>query len=235
MAVCAILPGCLGTFVASYVDICTWEEFYDFIQHSLQKGKSFFFGAIHLIEYSPRTRHVISRIGRARKLRIRGYGSDGMARHFDFRDDRNVFAGCISHYLFYLFLSIISSDFFPVKDLRIVGIIVIYQSFFSFRTDFHQFGELFNFNSPSLIIRQVPVENVHLVHGKHVDKLVYIIYRSEIPAWIEHHSTVRETGSIFYFDGWYRPVGAFVTYFTVNLRGEKLIKCLQSIEKTVGL
>ena len=143
-----------------------------------------------------------------------------MSRHFYFGNNVDVFTCSISYYIFYLFLCVIPSVFFSVEYLRIIYIVIVYQCLFTFRTDFCQFRIFLDFDSPSLIVRQMPVENVHLVHCQQVDKLVNIVNRYIMAANIQHQSAVNKTGRIFYFYSRNRPVCFLIQLVSVNRRRE---------------
>ena len=158
-----------------------------------------------------------------------------MPRHFYFGDYIDIFACSISYYFFYLFLCVISSVFYSVEYLRIVHIIIIYQCLFAFGTDLCQFRIFLDFDSPSLIVRQMPVENVHLVHCQQVDKLVDILYRCVMTANVQHQSAMYKAGSVFDLYSRNRPVGFLLQLFSVYGGREKLINSLHTIEKSIWL
>src|SRR5690606_8955771 len=55
---------------------------------------------------------------------------------------------------------------------------------------------LFYFNTPTVVLHQMPMEHIHFVHGEVVDKFLYIINRIKIPTHIEHQAPPTESGSI---------------------------------------
>ena len=158
-----------------------------------------------------------------------------MSRHFYFGNYIDIFVGRISYDLFNLLLCIIPSMLYTVKYLRVVYIIIVYQRLFPLGADFCQFRIFLDFDSPSLIVRQMPVEDVHFVHSQQVDKLVDIFYRCVMTADVQHQSAVYKARGVFDFYSRDRPVGLLVQFLSVDGRRKKLINSLHTIEKAIWL
>ena len=125
--------------------------------------------------------------------------------------------------------------FLSVKHLRIVYIIIIHQCLFTFGTDFRQFGVFLDFDSPPLIVCQMPVENIHFVHSQQVDKLVNVVNRYVMTANIQHQSAMSKTGGHLRF---LRQGSTNLLFYPLVFRklpGEQLENSLYTVEKTVRL
>ena len=69
------------------------------------------------------------------------------------------------------------------------------------RTYFCEFRVFFDLNTPAVIIGQVPVKNVHLVHGQQVDVSFDELFREKMAGDIQMHAAVGEPGMIPDIDG----------------------------------
>ena len=143
-----------------------------------------------------------------------------MPRQLYFRDNSNKPLGSISHYLFYLFLCIVT------LMNGTIGIVTD-------RTYFSQFWIFLYFNRPQMIIRKVPMETIYLKHCHHVQLLFHKIHIMKVPANIKHHSPIRISRFIFYYNTRKCPCNIFHRFFTFNLCRQKLHYSLHTIEDTV--
>ncbi|OPZ10215.1 MAG: hypothetical protein BWZ06_01948 [Bacteroidetes bacterium ADurb.BinA261] len=64
------------------------------------------------------------------------------------------------------------------------------------RTDLCEFGIFFYFDSPALIVGQVPVKPVDVMQGKDIDIGFNEIHRHEMACHIKHHSPISEAGLV---------------------------------------
>ena len=111
-------PALLRGFVAADVDILRGEE-------SNHLGKDVFEEFERLFVADAEVGVEIG-FPAARKFGEDGQHLLAVARHLDFGDHRDKFAGCIVYNGFDLLLCIVSAMLFAVKDLRIVYIVIIY-------------------------------------------------------------------------------------------------------------
>jgi len=65
--------------------------------------------------------------------------------------------------------------------------------------DFCQSRIFFNFNTPALIICEVPMEVIHVVECQQVNVFLYKIDTKKMTGDIQHHSAIMEVGSIRYY------------------------------------
>ena len=85
-----------------------------------------------------------------------------------------------------------SSPYFQRKCLNNYKLVKILPSpsaaynYFLYLSKFRESGD---FQPPSLVVRQVEVESVHLVHRHGIQKKVNLIFSVEVPGHIEMHST----------------------------------------------
>ena len=70
------------------------------------------------------------------------------------------------------------------------------QRFPALRPDARQFGIAFDFDAPSLVVGQVPVEGVELVQRQDVDEPFDILHGVEIARHVEHRPAVAEMGFV---------------------------------------
>ena len=110
-----------------------------------------------------------------------------------FGNNGNISFLCIGYYLLYLFLRIETS----VRCSVILAGVVSYYCFRTLRADLCQSRIFLNFNSPSLIFCQVPVESIHIMQSQQVDILFYKLYREKVTSYIEMHTSITETWIVF--------------------------------------
>src|ERR1700734_174070 len=110
-----------------------------------------------------------------------------MSRHLYFRDDRYISIGGVLYNIPDLFLGIITA---------VPGIIVAFprmmtnNSSIPAATFLCKQRVLFYFNTPTLILRKVPVEIVHFVEGYKIDIFFDKINLKKMPAAIQHKTPV---------------------------------------------
>lgn len=99
------------------------------------------------------------------------YGGDSLhvSRHINFRYNRNMTFGSISYNFFCFFLCEESTIRLAIIFSRVMSD----NRFRSFRTYFSQFRTTLDFDSPSLVFRQMPVETVDVVQSQHINKTLY--------------------------------------------------------------
>ena len=57
-------------------------------------------------------------------------------------------------------------------------------------TDFGEFGQLLDFDAPTLVVGQVPVHAVNAVQSNHVDESFHTISSGKVTSHIEHRATI---------------------------------------------
>src|SRR6185295_7223708 len=97
-----------------------------------------------------------------------------VSRHFNFGNYRNVLRRGVSNNLFDLLLS--------VKAARLLSV-----SFFSPSSDFCEFRVRFDFNAPTLVVGEMPMQSVELVLGHHIDEMLCESLAKEVAGFIEHN------------------------------------------------
>ena len=111
----------------------------------------------------------------------------------------------VFHNLFGLFLRI---------EAAVRGVVVFPASCFAddgavaHGADFRQLRIFLYFDSPALVVRQVPVEGIHVVQRQQVDILFYEFEREEVPAYVEMHAAVCKAGFVFDVACRYRNIGS---------------------------
>ena len=74
-------------------------------------------------------------------------------------------------------------------------------AFLSLRADAGEFGITANFDSPALIVGQMPVEIINFMHADKIDKRFYLFNGEKVTATIQMCTSISETGPIFYAKG----------------------------------
>ena len=177
LALGAILPTGLGTFVAADVDEGRGEQPHHFIEHVVQEREGGVVArAIDILFHTPAGADL-ERPARAGELRIGGQGPQRMARHLDLGHDGHVPPGRISHDLADIVLGVETAVAFAVA----LGLIAP-------GADFRELGILLDLDPPALVFGEVPVQRVQLVGGQQVDAMFDERLAEEVPAFVQQQS-----------------------------------------------
>ena len=115
-----------------------------------------------------------------------------MAGKIDFGDDGDIPFFGIFHDISDFVLRIESAVWRAVIFSRIFPD----DGFFSKGTDFGKFGKFLDFDSPTLVVGEMPMKSVDVMQSQHIDEFFYKINRLEMTGNIEHHSTIPESGLV---------------------------------------
>ena len=185
-------PTHLRTLVSTDMNIFGRENIHDFIQNIFGKLKGLLITTTqHFIEYTKTSRYLV-RSACTSQLWIRCQCGHHVTRHVNLRYDGDETLSSITHNFLGLFLCIESADRYSVVFIgsgRSNGFLPI-------GADFRQFGIFLNFDTPSLVLRQMPMEIIDIVQSKNVDNLFQIINGKIMTTYIHHKSTISETGII---------------------------------------
>ena len=101
-------------------------------------------------------------------------------------------------------------------------------------TDFGEFGQLLDFDAPTLVVGQVPVHAVNAVQSDHVDESFHTISSGKVTSHIEHRATIGKARSIVDFHTGQSDSTIFWHICTLLFTevGEWFAKCLDAIERT---
>ena len=191
----AIMPTNLWTFVTTYVDVFRWEEFNDFTQYIFNEFQSCIVtGTKHFFRHTPLTPYFV-RTTSTTEFRISIQSTHHMTWHINFRNDNNVLVSSIRNDFLNFFLSIETTIRLTIVFARITA----NHSFCSLRTLFCQQRTTLDFNSPTLVICQVPVETVDVMQSQHIDETLDFVCIEEMTRNIQHSTTIREAWSIVDF------------------------------------
>ena len=108
---------------------------------------------------------------------------------------RDITFGSIAHYLAHIFVGIISA----IRQWLVFSRIKSEDFPFAYGTFLCQFRPTFHFNTPGLIVRQMPMEVVKFMKGKVINILFDEIYGEEMAYHIQMHTTIRETRIVVNF------------------------------------
>ena len=197
LALRTLFPSYFRTFVTTHMDIFRREDFNQFSIYILEEFQYLIIsGTKHVFRYSPLSPYFVRTTGTT-QLRISGKGSLHMSRKVYFRNNGYVTFCSIFYNFFCLFLRIESTVRFTV----ILTGVASDDGFRSIGTDFCQLRVFLDFQTPSLVVRDMPMQTVHVVQCLHIDVSLYFIYREEMTAGIEMGATITKTGSVFDFYG----------------------------------
>ena len=166
-----LLPPTLGTFVSANMDILAGEQVTQFRKHIFQKVENFRFGRQHVTEFiedTPRQCRFLRLIRRSTELRIGGKDSHAVTGNIYFGYHRDVTFGSIAHYLAHIFMGIISA----IRQRLVFSRIKSEDFPFTDGTFLCQFRSAFHFNTPGLVVCQMPVEIVEFMQCKIIDILL---------------------------------------------------------------
>jgi len=115
-----------------------------------------------------------------------------VARHLDFRHDRDVTLGGVSHDLLRLLLCVETA----VGFIRATRECHVRAHRLATGPHVGELRVLLDLQPPALVVREVPVEGVELVHGHLVEQVFDFAHRLEVPARIEHEATPFEARGV---------------------------------------
>ena len=189
-----LLPTHFRTLITSYMNVFRREKLDDLRQYILQKLHSLVItGTNHIVRDSPLFPHLIRTSGTP-QFRIRGQCRLLVPRKIYFRNNRDMAFGCVCYHFPDFVLRIKSAIRFSV----IFSAIMADYGLASLRTHLSQFRIFFDFDTPSLVIAQMPMEPVYMVQCQHIQIYFNGINRKEMPAHIQHHTSIGKTRIIVY-------------------------------------
>ena len=185
------LPTHFRAFVTAHVDIFGREEVDHLAEHVFEEGHGLFItGTDHVVGNAPLCPYFI-RPARATQFRVGRDGCQLVSRKVYFGDDRDeTFFGISDHVADFI---LCIEHAFAIRLAVIFAGVTAYDGFLALRSDTGQFRIFLDLDAPSLVVRQMPVEAVHVVEGKNIDKLLDRVGREEMAGNIEVHTAVRET------------------------------------------
>ena len=129
-----------------------------------------------------------------------------MTGKFYLRNNGDLTGGGICHHFFYLFLGVKAPADTSVYIMT-NGAYLCQQRIF------------FHFNRPQVVVRQMPMEIVHLEHCHQVELLLDEIHIHKITADIKHHAAISKTRFVFYGNAGKPPM--YIFYFMGILDGRR--------------
>ena len=126
-----------------------------------------------------------------------------MPRNLYLWNDGHMSEPCIFNNLLDVLLSVESALWLPVRVLP-----VIVRRERPFRSHFGEPRVLFYLNSPTLILRQMPMEHVQFPHRHQVYELLHEFLRIIVPSAVQHHASVGERRSVADLAAWRAPSDA---------------------------
>ena len=146
----------------------------------------------------PRLAHFVP-FARAAQPRIGGQRRDGVPGEFDFGNDGDEPPGGVIDHLADLLLRVIAAvGRFVVAACRVVlaAGVPADECPPADGPRACQFRVSFDLDAPSLVVRQVPVEDVHLVQRQQVERALHLFDREEMARHVEHQSPVGQGGAV---------------------------------------
>ena len=196
LTVYTIFPTDTRSLIPAQMNIAGGEKLHHLIQNILHKSESRLFGTINIIENTPTAFHLKRPSGTG-IFRICCQCRHAMSWHFYFRNNFHKTLLGVCHHFFDIFLCIKSAITLSVPLCRIIPHIS-HNRFFTVTSDGSQFGIFLDFDTPSLVISQMPMKDVQLMKSKQVNMTLYILLRNEMTGNIKHHSAIRKCRRIFY-------------------------------------
>ena len=145
---------------------------------------------------TPHSPHLIGAASTA-QFGISGQCSHHVARHINLGDDSDIAVGSIAHDFAYLVLG----EETTVTDAVIHRGIVAKRGAVAPTAHLGQAGILLDFDSPSLVIGQMPVQTVHAMQGHDIKVTLHRLDTEEVTHAIQVHAAVAEARSAFHLGG----------------------------------
>ena len=190
----ALLPPHLRSLVAPNMDILRGEYFHQFRQHTLHELKSLLLSRTKdVIKHPPMALHLVG-TARASQFRIGFQCPKHVSRHVNFRNHRDIPLLRIAHDLLQFLLRVAAAVGRAVVNRRITP----QHRIATHRALLHQLQVTVDGYTPSLIVRQVPMETVHIVHRHRVEILLHKRHTEEMASHVKMHAPIAKPRSILY-------------------------------------
>ena len=115
-----------------------------------------------------------------------------MSWHIDLRHNGDMTGSNIGHNLTGLGLGIVATIRNLIVDIR-VG---TNDGTCALRTDSDELRPLLDFDAPALVVSEMPVEDIHIVHGQQVEELLHECDGEEMTRAVEVHTSPREPRTV---------------------------------------
>ena len=182
-----------GALVATDMDLLVGEDVHYFIQHILSKAHGAGIGYIeHIGEDTSIDLHIVRSIGPTTKLWVCRYGSTSMSGELHLGHNLDVALASIGHEFTSLILCV------EVGTISLLGIVasileVAHVGVATHCTYSRELGIFLDFDAPTLVIGEMPVETVHLIVGHDVNHTLQLVHLEEVTAHVEHEATIGKT------------------------------------------
>ena len=214
-----ILPLVISHLISADMDNLGREQVHHLIQHVLEKTQNTLVSRIEDIVLHTELAWDTNLLACRTQPRIGSYGRCTMSGHFYLRHDRDMTRRSIFDDFLYLSLSVE-----PLMRLAVIRIVFIpaHLSRISPRPHFCKQRVFSDFDSPALVIGQMPVEHIHFQASHIIQKLLYNCHSLERTPLIKHKRPPAELRGILYVTFRYAD--------TVPVCSHNLRKRLQSIK-----
>ena len=195
-----------GALVAADMDVGVGEDVAELAEDVLCEFHCLGVGHIEDVRRDAAVNPNRGRIGRcAAVFGICGHGGYKMSRHVHLGEHVDVAFGSIGHHLAHFVLGVeigavglAGIGAFARPPIVVDHIDVRVPTVGTCGPHGGKFGVLLDFGTPSLVVGQVPVEDVHLVDGHDVEHLLDFLHAEEVPADVEHKAAVCKAGVVGY-------------------------------------
>ena len=196
LALGILLPSVGGTFIATNRNHLEGEEVHHFFHNVLGELNSFGIGHVENVRINTTLeRNLVFSIGPAAKFGIGRQCRNNMTGHIDFRKDFYMACFGISHHLAHLFLRVEERPILLIGPIRAV-LQISEIGVFTRGTNSGEFGIFLDFQTPTLVVRDVPVEAIELIVGHHVEYFLNLINIEEMTRNVEHKTTIAKARTI---------------------------------------
>ena len=228
-----VLPTVGGTFVTAEVDVLAGEHFGHVAEHGLEEVDHLVVAYVeHVVRDTGGDAHLVLLFGQAREFGIGGQSGYHVTGHIDFGHDLDVASGGVGHDLTQIGQRVVhAATVFRVVEEPGVDTVVHKRTgaTATHRSEFGIFGDL---DAPALVVRQVPVQAVHLVEGEHVDDALHLCLVEEVARHVEHVAAVAEQGLVVDVKSGHTPIGRGGGSAGKEGGGQQLAERLQTVEET---
>ena len=211
------------------MDIFRREDVHQLREHILKESEhSILTGAKDLIRDAPSGPDLVRATG-APKLRIAGQATHHVARKVNLRDHHNAQLAGVGDNVLHLLLSVVAT----VADAVITAPILLDDSTVSERSYLGELRVLLDFNPPTLVISQMPMEAVELVKRHDVQILLDFLDGEEMPRAVKVHASVAEARLVLDLHAREEELLRRVRLITKNIDARELLQCLDRIEESI--
>ena len=185
------------TFITADVNILVRENLCHIVQHTLQEVDDLVLTDVeHVVRDAAVDAYAILLVGVATEFGVRCHCCHHMAGQVDLRHNFDMAFGCVSYDFLQVFLRVPHAAAILSIVVESCTVARIAERTATDGADFCQFGVFGDFDTPALVVGQVPVETVYLIECHDVKDAFHFFLVKIVASNIQHIAAVTQCGLV---------------------------------------